>query len=263
MIVIFENTDYEHALRRPFFSKLAHEGALLTGYYAISHPSQPNYIALVAGSTLGVDSDRNRDLDDLNLADRLDAAGKTWKIYAEGYPGNCFLKSRSGNYARKHVPFLSFTDITQDPARCARIVNAAQLASDLKNGTLPDYSLYIPDLDNDGHDTGVDFADKWYEGAFGPLVSNPKLMNGLLLATTFDEDEDGGDSPGEQNHIYASLYGASVLPGAVSANRYDHYSLLRLVEDGLGLRSLGREDASAKPIDGVWQDAAGKAKVRN
>src|SRR3989442_14338307 len=73
MIVVFENTDYPHALGRPFFGKLAKEGALLAGYYAVAHPSQPNYIALVAGDTMGVSSDRNATLDALNLADLLEA----------------------------------------------------------------------------------------------------------------------------------------------------------------------------------------------
>ncbi len=251
MIVVFENTDYEHALARPFFGKLAKEGALLTGYYAVSHPSQPNYIAMVAGDTLGVDSDGNIDLDDVNLADRLDAKKKTWKIYADDYPGGCFLKSRSGKYARKHVPLLSFKDVTGDPARCANIVNSSQLAADVKAGALPDFSMYIPNLNHDGHDTGPEFADKWYAQTFGPLIADPEFMRGLLIVTTFDEDEDAGGD----NRVYTSLYGAGVLRGAVSALKYDHYSLVRLVEDAFGLSTLGRNDAAASPVEDVWQTA--------
>ncbi|MBI3553197.1 MAG: hypothetical protein HY077_11930 [Elusimicrobia bacterium] len=249
MIVVLENTDYDHALGQPFLGKLARQGALLSGYYAVDHPSQPNYVALVSGDTLGVDSDKNVSLDETNVADLLEAAGKSWKIYAEDYPGRCFLDAKSGLYARKHVPLLSFKDVAGDPARCARIVDAAQMAADLKAGGLPDYSLYIPNLENDGHDTGADYADAWYARVFGPLLDDPAFTKGLLLVTIFDEDEnDGGD-----NRIYASLYGSGVAPGAVSANRYDHYSLLRLVEDGLGVGNLGRRDSSAAAISGVWK----------
>jgi acid phosphatase len=252
MIVVLENTDYEHALNKPFLGKLAREGALLTGYYAVAHPSQPNYVALVAGDTLGVTDDSNVTLDAESLVDRLEAAKRTWKVYAEGYPGGCFLKKRSKKYARKHVPMLSFKNVTENPARCARIVNAVDLQRDVEEGALPDYSLYIPDLDHDGHDTGAAFADKWYAGAFGPLLNDPRFVKGMLLVTTFDEDE---DREGRNNRIYASLYGAGVMPGAVSAARYDHYSLTRLVEDAFGLKSLGRRDADAPPIIGVWRSA--------
>jgi acid phosphatase len=251
MIVIFENTDYEHALAKPFFGKLAKEGALLTGYYGVAHPSQPNYVAMVAGDTLDIDSDSNIDLDAVNLADRLDAKKKTWKIYADDYPGGCFLKARSGKYARKHVPLLSFTDVTGDPARCANIVDSSQLAADAKAGALPDFSMYIPNLNHDGHDTGPEFADKWYAQTFGPLIEDPAFMRGLLIVTTFDEDEDAGGD----NRVYTSLYGAGVLRGAVSAIRYDHYSLTRLIEDAFGLSTLGRKDATASPIEDVWQTA--------
>ena len=248
VIVVFENTGETDALAQPFFARLAKEGARLSEYYAVDHPSQPNYIAMVAGDTLGVSSDRTVTLEQSSLADLLEAANKSWKIYAEDYPGRCFLRATSGKYARKHAPFLSFKSIQDDAARCARVVNASEFAADARSGRLPDYSLYIPNLDNDGHDTGVEYADRWFGANFGPLLDEPAFARGTLLVATFDED-DGGDA----NHVLTILHGDSVAAGVVSANRYDHYSLLRTVEDGLGLKTLGRRDASAKAFVGVWK----------
>ena len=249
MTVVLENTNYEDALRQPFLASLARRGALLTHLTAEAHPSQPNYIALISGSTFGVTSDGNVSLDQRHIGDLLEAKGLQWKVYAEGYPGNCFLGASAGAYVRKHTPFLSFKNVQNDQARCAKIVHASELASDVRDGRLPDYSLYVPDLQNDGHDTGVAFADRWLSATFGPLLQDPKFTQGLLFIVTFDEGKGfifGG------NHVATILVGDTVKPGAVLDSNYDHYSLLRLVEDQLGLGSLGQGDAHATIING-WK----------
>jgi len=247
LVIVLENTDYEEAVTRPFFRKLAARGAALADYHAIDHPSQPNYIALIAGDTLDVQGDGPVDLDARQLGDLLAARGLSWAVYAEGYPGDCFLGSRSGKYARKHVPFLSFRSVQKSPALCARVKDAGALDADAAAGALPAFSLYVPDLDDDGHDTDVDAADAWLAGFLGPRLDDPKFMKDLLVVVTFDEDSGTRD-----NHILTLLAGAGVRPGASSGARYDHYSLLRTLEDAWGLGDLGRNDAKAAPIAGVW-----------
>jgi acid phosphatase len=247
MTVVLENTNYEDALRQPFLASLAHRGALLTHFTAEAHPSQPNYIALISGSTFGVTSDGNVNLDQRHIGDLLEAKGLQWRVYAESYPGNCFLGASAGSYVRKHTPFLSFKNVQSDQARCARIVNASKLADDVHGGQLPDYSLYVPDLKNDGHDTGVAFADRWLSATFGPLLQDPKFTQGLLFIVTFDEGKGfifGG------NHVATILVGDAVKPGQILDANFDHYSLLRLVEDQFGLGSLGQGDAHATVITG-------------
>ena len=167
---------------------------------------------------------------------------------AEQYPGNCFLGTTSGRYARKHVPFLSFTNIQSDASRCGNIVDSSVLANDIQNGTLPDYSLYVPNLNNDGHDTGAAYADNWLSTTFGPLLQDPKFTKDLLLIVTFDESESTG-----ANHIFTVMVGDGVAPGSVSAQAYNHYSLLRTIEDEFGLGTLGLGDASATPITDIWK----------
>jgi len=250
VLIILENTDYEYAIEQPFIKELANRGALLQSYYALERQSQPNYIALVSGSTFGTNND-NVTLNKTHIGDLLEQKGKTWKAYAQGYPGTsgrCFLDIASGPYARRHVPFLSFKNIQQTD-RCARVVNADSFQSDLENGTLPDFSIYIPNNNNNGHDTGVAFATNWLSGFLNPILENQNLLKGTLFVLTFDEGTVG--SPGE-NHVATILFGEGIKPGTESSQDYDHYSLLRTFEEIFHLPTLGRNDQSAAPIDDVW-----------
>lgn len=247
MIVMFENTAGDNAIKQPFFAELARKGVWLSNYAGVTHPSQGNYIALTAGDLLGVKGDANYDLDIKHLGDLLEAKGFSWKTYVEGYPGNCFRGGSSGNYARKHNPFISFVNVQKNPARCARIVNASELDRDIQNGTLADYSLYVPDIKNDGHDTGVAYADRWFSKTFGPRLVDPRYAAGMLTVATFDEN-DGTQG----NRIYTSFTGTMVVPGNFSA-AVNHYSLIRMIEDNYELGNLGRKDATAPVIGNVWR----------
>jgi len=246
--VIFENEDASVALQQPFFASLADQGALLANFSAETHPSQANYIALTSGDLQGVKGDGNVNLDVANVADLIEAQGLSWKVYAENFPGNCFTKASKGKYARKHVPFISYVNIQSNSDRCARIQDENAFDQDVASGNLPTYSLYVPNLDNDGHDTGVAFADKWFSKKFGKLVKDASFMKDTLLIVTFDENSGLG-----KNKIYTVLLGDQVQTGFASQNSYSHYSLLRLVEDELGLGTLGLKDQSAATIDDVWR----------
>ncbi len=245
IIVEFENTDYGKALAQPSFGKIAKAGANLTNFYAETHPSQPNYIAMIAGDMYGVKDDNNVNLGGRHIGDLLEEAGKTWKVYADGYPGNCFLGATHGKYARKHVPFLSFKNVQSNPDRCAKVVEGEQFAADLAAGDLPNYALYIPDLDGDGHDTGVAYADNWVKTTFLPSLK--ELPPNTLVVFTFDES-----SPLGGNHIYTTFYGDVVTPGSVYTPKTNHYGFLHTVEALLGVGGLGKNDGSSDLITGIW-----------
>lgn len=249
-VVIFENENYDKAQAEPFFGSLLSKGAFLSNFHAEAHPSQPNYIALISGDTQGVTGDGNTTVDASHIGDLLEAKGKTWKVYAESYPGKCFKGAKSGTYVRKHNPFISFANVQKNADRCANIVNEKGLEADIKNGTLADFSLYIPDMNNDGHDTDVAYADKWFSKKFGPLLADAKFLNpSMLFVATFDESE--LTTPG--NHIYTALLGGNVAPGSSSDEEYNHYNLLHLIESGLGIGDLGQNDTAASAITGVWR----------
>lgn len=246
-IVVLENTNAADAERQPFLARLIREGLYLRNSHGVSRPSQPNYIALVAGSTLGITSNDNVTRDLEHIGDLLERKGRSWKAYAGSYPGGCYLSATAagGLYARKHVPFLSFANIQYDPARCAaRVVNSSQLYADIAAGALPSYSLYVPNQNDDGHDTGVAFADRWLENTFAPLLADRRFTEGLLFVVTFDEAAPNDAS----NAVVTVLWGDGIAANEVSDIHYDHYDLLRTVEELFHTGTLGRADAQAHPI---------------
>jgi acid phosphatase len=246
--IVLENTNVKDALKQPFFAELNQRGALMAKMQGERHPSQANYISMIAGDGMGVFLDFNVNINGNHLGDLLESHGRTWKAYAEGYPGNCFLGAKSGTYVRKHVPFISFKNVSTDAVRCANIVNSAQFDKDLLSNSLPDYSMYVPDMNNDGHNTNVEFAAKYMEKKFGGLLRDPEFLQDKLFVVTFDESETYFG-----NSIYTVLVGANVIPGAVNQQKVNHISLLRMIEDEWALGSLNRDDRHAKIVDGIWR----------
>lgn len=247
IFVLFENTNYKDTYNQPFFKSLAATGANLTNFIAETHPSQANYIALAAGTLGGVKGDGRYDLNLTNIVDLLEQHGISWKVYAEGYPGGCYTGMNKGGYFRKHNPFISFKNIQSNPARCAKIVSGTEFEKDKAAGSLPSYVFYVPDIRNDGHDTGVAYADRWYKGKFGPIVADSVFMKNTVLISTFDES-----GASAKNIIYSAINGPDVKPGDYSS-LVNHYSLLRLVEDNWALGTLGRLDETAPAFPQIWK----------
>jgi hypothetical protein len=246
--VVFENTDYEGAMGEPNFAALLQQGAFFTNFHAAAHPSQANYIAMIAGDTLGVLDGDPVVLDATHLGDLLEQAGLGWRVYADDYPGNCFTGELSGRYVRRHNPFISFLNVSQNPARCANILDSTGFDLGVSTRALPAFTMYVPDLDNDGHDTGVDFAGRWMAKRFGPMLADKAFMKDTLFIVTFDESEDWSE-----NHIYTVVLGGAVKPGSTFNGLVNHASLLRLIEDEFHLGSLNRGDASSIAIEGIWK----------
>lgn len=247
--IIFENTNYSKALGQPYFKKLTQNGALFTNLSAEVHPSQGNYIAMIAGSKLGVNNDNILDLKETQVGDLLEKAGLRWKAYAEDYPGNCFLGKSSGLYYRKHVPFLSFASITKNSAKCLNIEEANNFFSDYNKGSLPEFSMYIPNIKNDGHDTNIDFAGNWLEKKFGSILLPSTRLGDVLFVVTFDESS----LLSPKNQIFTVLIGANIKAGSQNDQPLNHPALLKMIEDEFEIGDLGREDASAPAINGIWK----------
>jgi phospholipase C len=260
VIVVLENEGTDQALADPYISSLARRGAWFSRYYAITHPSFPNYLAIVAGSTFGLDSDhRPPPLKGATIADRLEEKNLTWKSYAEDYPGGCYLGSGAGAgkltptaaptelYARKHVPLLAFASIQNDPGRCAHVVGASQFIRDARAGKLPNYSFYTPNMFNDGHDTSLEASSKWLQGFIRRLDGTIAMHQRTLVVITWDE---GGN---RDNKVLTLLLGDVVNPGKYSTP-LTHFSLLRTIENNFGLSTVGAGDkrAPAFPED-VWR----------
>jgi phospholipase C len=144
MIVFLENQGLDPVLKNSVFKNMTKYGTLLTNYHGSYHPSQPNYVAVIAGDNMGVRNDGQYELKGDSIVDLLEKKGISWKTYQENYPGNCFAEMKNYPYMRKHNAFISFDQIRNNKERCARIVNADHLWNDIGNNTLPQYSFYTP-----------------------------------------------------------------------------------------------------------------------
>ncbi len=154
-LVVMENKEYGQIVGSndaPFINQLAQQYTLVEDAFAITHPSLPNYLALLAGDTFGISSDCTTCfVSGPNLVDSLEARGRSWKAYMEDMPGPCFTGAAVGGYALKHNPFLYFQDIRNNPERCQRVVPLTQLDQDLASGSVPDFAWITPNLTHDMH----------------------------------------------------------------------------------------------------------------
>jgi acid phosphatase len=252
LVVVFENHDRSQIAGQksaPTFAALARKYASLTNYDAVSHPSLPNYLALVSGSTQGITSDcTDCVVHASSLADTLAAAKRTWKTYAEDLPQPGFTGSSSGKYAKKHDPFIYFTNVLARPAWRARVVPFSQLGRDVRARRLPDFSLVVPNLCNDMHDCSVATGDSWLRRNIVPLLKT-RLLARSVVFVVFDE---GTSGTGGGGNVESLVLGPLVRPGATSTQPTSHYGLLRTIEAAWGLPLLG-ESAHTSPITGIWR----------
>jgi Phosphoesterase family len=252
VVVILENKNADSAKSQQFMGWLATDGAYLGQYYAITHPSQPNYIAMISGSTECVKGDGDVILDRPHIGRFV-----TWKTYAEDYPENdgCHTDTKIGKYVRKHNPFISFKDVG-DREPCRNIVSFPHFAADLRSGGLPQLSLIIPNLDHDAHDTKVQFADDWLTKYIKPLIEEDKSRwDDKLFVVTFDEDAKLWIFGGDGNRVYTAFWGGAVKQHTVIKDvSYDHYDLLRTIEEVFHVNPMTvGGDGAAHPIGGIWK----------
>jgi phosphatidylinositol-3-phosphatase len=249
VVVVFENKEAGSVVGRaeaPTFDRMAAAYAGLGRYYGVAHPSLPNYLALVSGSTHGISSNctmcivRGR-----SLAGTLTAAGRTWKTYAEGLPRAGYTGASAGRYAKKHDPFLYFREVLARPAWRARVVPLTALRRDLARDALPDFSLVVPDLCHSMHDCSVAIGDAWLRTLLPPLLRLPETV----VFVVFDE---GVTSLRGGGHVPALALGSAVEPGSRDDRVTGHCGLLRTVEDAWTLPLLGCSRKTA-PITRIWR----------
>ncbi|MBV9846715.1 MAG: acid phosphatase [Kutzneria sp.] len=243
VIAIEENHSQEQVVgsaNAPYITGLSGQGANFTNSHAITHPSQPNYLALFSGSTQGVFTDscpRNAftaaDLGGEALAAHLGFAG-----YSESMPSDGYLGCTSGTYARKHNPWVDFADVP-----VSSNLRFTNFPSDYS--TLPTISFVVPNLQDDMHDGSVSQGDTWLKANLDGYVQWAQSHNSLFVLT-FDEDDNGPN-----NQIPTIITGAGVKVGNYDEN-INHYTVLRTIEDAYGLPYAG-QSASATPITDIWR----------
>ncbi|GAA4576737.1 alkaline phosphatase family protein [Planotetraspora kaengkrachanensis] len=247
VVVVLENHAYSQIIgssSAPYINSLKNGGANLTQFYAETHPSQPNYYAMFSGSTQGVTDDscvKPGFSSAKNLASETIAAGKTWASYNEGLPsqGSTVCSDSGGKYARKHNPWIGFSNVPTSTAR-----TMTQFPTNYDN--LPKMSFVVPNLCNDMHDCSVGTGDTWLKNKLGAYATWAKSNNSLLIVTTDEDNKLSG------NRIATVVYGAHVIAGSSSSTTYNHYNLLRTLEDMVGSSTHAGNAASASDITGIW-----------
>lgn len=241
VIVIGENKSYSRIIGNeddaPYINGLAKRGMLFTRSYGVTHPSQPNYLALFSGTTRGIGSNAcPLDLSGDNLAGALLEKGLSFASYSESLPAAGAEDCVYGGYRRKHNPAANWKELAA--------YNLPFSAFPQNFAQLPTVSLVIPDQRNDMHDGSIARGDAWLKARLDGYVSWAMTHNSLLIVT-WDE----GD--GSANRVATIFVGQMVRPGS-NAQRINHYNVLRTIEEMYGLPLLN-ESAQVKPITGIWQ----------
>lgn len=224
----------------PYINSLAQRYGQAANYYGITHPSLPNYLELLGGSTLGVTSDcTDCFVNSFNLVDQLEEAHISWKAYMEGMPSPCF-RGDSDSYAQRHNPFIYFDNIRNNPTRCAKVVPLSGFAADLAGNALPDFVWITPDLCHDMHDCPVQTGDTWLKG-FLPQIFNSAAWKSSALFLLWDEgsSNEGCCTIAQGGHIPMLVVSPLAKPGYVSSVNYTHASVLLTIEEAWGLGRLG------------------------
>ena len=246
--IVMENHDRSQIIGNadaPFINGLAKQGAEAAGYHdSYVHPSEPNYIWMVAGENFGIlnDNDPNRGntiSSTAHLVDQIEAAGLTWKTYQESMGAPCGLSSH-GDYAVKHNPFVYFNDVNgwdgtafRPGARCMdHVVDYSQFDADLAQGQVPDYVFITPNLISDMHDGSVAQGDAWLAAQVPKILGSDRFKQGGVLFLLWDEGSSQGDDP---PFIAVS---PNARAGFVSQTDYDTSAFLKTTEMILGVQAL-------------------------
>jgi phosphatidylinositol-3-phosphatase len=274
-VIMMENTGYAALIgnpNAPWINSAAQTYGFALSSYGVTHPSQPNYVAITAGTTAGVPDDNDVTISALNIVDQLEAKGKTWTDYQESISlcaGN-LLAHACGNqlYERKHNPFVSFADVQTNPTRMANVVDLSQLGTDLASGSVADYSFIAPNQCNDMHGRGgggaadpcdysnvqglIATGDAFLGNLVGQIMSSSAWSANSVIFVTWDESDYTGSptdfgfgdtsgcctaNPGG-GHV-VTLVISSTHDGARQSDRaYNHYSVLGTIQDAWGLGCL-------------------------
>ena len=246
VLVIEENRGYSQIMDKlksdSYIHALVKRGALFSQSYGLSHPSQPNYLALFSGSAQGITSNScPYTLDSDNLATRLTDRGFSFASYAESLPKAGDMVCTSGAYQRKHNPVVNWQGV-----RLPAEMNKPFSDFPLNFADLPTVSFVIPDQNHDMHDGSFYAADEWLKTNIAPYVDWAMQHNSLLILT-WDED-----NYLEENRIVTLLVGPMVKP-VTSTQHINHYNVLRTLLDFYNLPLLGA-DRDAEVIKKVWKN---------
>lgn len=245
VIAIMENTGYSsiigNTMGAPYINSLLATGASFNNAHGVTHPSQPNYLALFSGLQQGVtdDSCPHDFIGVANLGSQLLGAGLSFAGYSETMPSQGYTGCSSGNYARKHNPWVNFDNVPDTSNQT--FASFPSVFSDL-----PTVAIVVPNMCNDMHNCSISTGDTWLQNHLDGYVQWAKSHNSLFILTW---DEDNFTAPNQIPMVFA---GSNLIAGSYD-EMVDHYGVLRTIEEMYGLTALANA-AAAVPITDVWQN---------
>ena len=246
-VVVEENHSYSSVIgstSMPYLNGLASQYGLATAYYANTHPSIGNYFMLTTGQIITNNDSYMTTVTADNLVRHMLTGGKTWKSYAEGLPYVGYIGGDTGAYVRHHNPFSYFSDVVNSASEKLNLVPLTQFATDRANGTLPDLSFIVPNLNDDAHNGTLAQADYWLKTNIAPLIASSEFQQNGLLIIVFDESYTSDTWYGG-GHVAMLVIGPKVNKGYKSTKLYQHQNALKLVSEALGLTSFPGAAGSA------------------
>jgi phosphatidylinositol-3-phosphatase len=259
VIITFENRDYNRVIGNilmPDYNWYAWKYTRLTQFYAVTHPSLPNYLAMIGGDTFNISTDcYHCFVDAKSLPDLIEASGRTWRTYQEDMQTPCGLGSQDkSDYLQKHNPFVYFDPIRLDQKRCQQhVVSLNDLQSDIRAGTLPNFIFITPDMCHIAHDCHLYNADI----CLGKLMKSllPALerkSSNYLVVLNWDEGQGNSSCCGLPQQAGGRIPVVLISPRVKShyqdATPYTHYSLLKTISKAWGLPYLGHAADRNEPL---------------
>ncbi len=229
VVVFMENKSFSQIIgstAAPYINGLAKKCGLASQYHGVTYPSLPNYLAATGGSSFGVADDNGPASHPISAPSIFSQTGSGWASLSESMPSNCF----AGNaypYMVKHNPAPYFTNVK---AACAK--------QNIKLSSSPSfaarYTFVTPNMLNDMHDGSITLGDNWLKTFVPKVVNSAQYQAGnTILLIVWDTD-----NRNQANRAPALVIAPQVKPGTISSVTFNHYSLLRLSEDALGLPRL-------------------------
>lgn len=267
MVIVMENHGYAEIIGNPtapYLNSLAQRYGLATASYATAHPSLPNYLALVSGSTQGITTDCTTCVANApQLVDQLQRADIPWRAYMEAAPSACFTGT-APPFDRHHDPFVYAPHIVSDPAECDRVVPFSTFGRSLSDGTLPAFVWVTPDVEHDMHTGTVAAGDAWLHATFDAVLSSSWYRNGGAVVVTFDESTGGTDAGcctgAAGGHIVTLVVSQRTPRAARLSSPVDDAGILRSIEALYHLAFLGE---AQNPKSGTLLPLLGEAPARH
>jgi phosphatidylinositol-3-phosphatase len=256
ILIVEENQSFSTVYHKqmPWLSALGDKYGIATNYFSDKKGSLLDYLWLSSGSSeqsFGCDGNRcTHAITDGNIFRELNKAGMSWNVYAESLPNPGFMGMFAGNYAKRHNPAVWYSDVVNNPAEQQNVVPFTQFPVDIAARNLPDYSIIVPNLQDDAHNGTPQMADQWLKANIGPLLNSQYFQAGQdsVMFITFDNGNND-----VQGQVFTAVVGQSVIPGVKVSTPFRHENALRTIMQLLGLKNYPGASATAAPMNDFFK----------